>query len=65
METVSENACFGGVQGVYTHVSAATGCDMTFAVFVPPQAKNGQRKRGGGATPWPSPTTTSQASGFP
>ncbi len=33
METVSENACFGGVQGVYTHTSDATGCDMTFGLF--------------------------------
>ena len=36
METVSENRCFGGVQGVYRHASAETGTDMQFAVFVPP-----------------------------
>ena len=42
METVSENACFDGVQGVYTHASEACGCDMTFAVYTPPQAKDGQ-----------------------
>jgi len=35
METVSENRSHGGVQGVYTHASRETGCDMTFAVFVP------------------------------
>lgn len=35
METVSENKCFGGVQGVYTHASAATGTDMTFGLFLP------------------------------
>ncbi len=35
METISENACFGGVQGVYTHASTACACDMTFAVFMP------------------------------
>lgn len=35
-ETVSENRAFGGVQGVYTHASAETGTDMTFAVYVPP-----------------------------
>ncbi len=32
METVSENRCFGGVQGVYRHQAETTGCDMTFAV---------------------------------
>ena len=42
METVSENACFGGVQGVYRHASAATGCDMTFGLFLPPQAGAGK-----------------------
>jgi S-formylglutathione hydrolase len=41
METVSENRCFGGVQGVYRHQSEATGCAMTFAVYTPPQAKDG------------------------
>lgn len=40
METVSENKAFGGVQGVYTHASAATGCDMTFAVYMPPRAES-------------------------
>ncbi len=39
METVSENAAFGGTQGVYRHASEACGCDMTFAVYLPPQAK--------------------------
>ncbi|WP_082337066.1 S-formylglutathione hydrolase [Porphyrobacter sp. AAP60] len=38
METVSENRSHGGTQGVYRHVSAATGTDMTFAVFVPDHA---------------------------
>ena len=41
METVSETACFGGVQGVYRHASAVCGCDMTFAVYLPPQAAEG------------------------
>ena len=41
METVSENACFEGTQGVYKHASDVCGCDMTFAVYTPPQAKNG------------------------
>ncbi|HEX7781837.1 MAG TPA: S-formylglutathione hydrolase [Sphingobium sp.] len=38
METVSTNAAFGGVQGVYRHASAATGTQMTFSVFVPAHA---------------------------
>jgi S-formylglutathione hydrolase len=39
METVSTNLSFGGTQGVYTHQSTSTGTEMTFAVFVPPQAE--------------------------
>ncbi|MEQ8292986.1 MAG: S-formylglutathione hydrolase [Roseovarius sp.] len=41
METVSENACFGGVQGVYKHASEACNCDMTFGLFLPEEAKDG------------------------
>ncbi len=41
METLSENACFGGVQGVYRHASAACHCDMTFGLFLPAEAKDG------------------------
>ncbi|MDI6026189.1 S-formylglutathione hydrolase [Corticibacterium sp. UT-5YL-CI-8] len=41
MKTVSTAKSHGGVQGVYTHASEACACDMTFAVFVPPQAKDG------------------------
>ncbi|WP_428541064.1 S-formylglutathione hydrolase [Profundibacter sp.] len=41
METISENACFGGTQGVYSHTSKVCNCDMTFAVYLPPQAKSG------------------------
>jgi S-formylglutathione hydrolase len=33
--------CFDGKQGVYSHKSSATGTDMTFAVYEPPQAANG------------------------
>ena len=39
MKTVSTNNSHGGVQGVYSHASSACNCDMTFAVFVPPQAE--------------------------
>lgn len=41
METVSENACFGGTQGVYTHASNACGGDMTFGLFQPREARDG------------------------
>lgn len=41
MRTVSENRCFGGVQGVYTHSSKATGTDMTFGLFLPREAEDG------------------------
>ncbi|MBZ0128464.1 MAG: S-formylglutathione hydrolase [Rhodobacteraceae bacterium] len=42
MKTISENRCFGGVQGVYSHASAACACDMTFGLFLPPQAETGK-----------------------
>ena len=41
MEMISENACFGGVQGVYKHASDSCACDMTFALFQPAEAKDG------------------------
>ncbi|MEM6481513.1 MAG: S-formylglutathione hydrolase [Pseudomonadota bacterium] len=41
METLSENACFGGVQGVYKHASKVCGCDMTFGLFLPAEARDG------------------------
>ena len=41
MQTISENSCFGGVQGVYKHASKATGTDMTFGLFLPAEAKDG------------------------
>jgi S-formylglutathione hydrolase len=39
LETVSTSRSFGGEQGVYKHVSAATGTDMSFSVFVPPHVE--------------------------
>ncbi|MAZ16510.1 MAG: S-formylglutathione hydrolase [Ahrensia sp.] len=41
MKTVSESKAHGGVQGVYAHDAATTGCEMTFAAYVPPQAADG------------------------
>jgi len=40
-ETLSTIKSHGGVQGVFRHRSAATGTDMTFSVFLPPQAQAG------------------------
>ncbi|WP_438748917.1 S-formylglutathione hydrolase [Pararhizobium sp. O133] len=38
MKVLSQNTAFGGMQGVFVHDSAACKTEMTFAVFVPPQA---------------------------
>lgn len=38
MKILSQNTAFGGMQGVFSHESQTTKGDMTFAVFVPPQA---------------------------
>lgn len=38
LETLSETACFGGVQRFHRHQSAETGTPMRFAVFTPPGA---------------------------
>ena len=35
METIAVNRSHGGVQGLYSHASDATGTDMAFSVFVP------------------------------
>jgi S-formylglutathione hydrolase len=39
LETISTNKSYGGVQGVYRHQSTQTGTEMTFSVYVPPQAE--------------------------
>lgn len=41
MKTISENACFAGTQGVYTHPSTSCDCDMTFGLFLPQEANDG------------------------
>ena len=41
MDIVSENKCFDGVQGVYTHTSEVCKCDMTFGLFLPTEANEG------------------------
>jgi len=41
LNIISEATSHGGMQGVFSQESAACKCDMTFAVFVPPQAASG------------------------
>ena len=43
MEIVSENRSHGGRQLVVRHPSSATSTDMTFSIFLPPQAETGQK----------------------
>lgn len=42
MKTISENACFGGLQGVYSHHSKSNNCEMTFGLFLPKQSQAGK-----------------------
>ncbi|ESZ27858.1 S-formylglutathione hydrolase [Mesorhizobium sp. L2C084A000] len=39
MKIISQTKAHGGVQGVYSHLSTSCRCDMIFAVFIPPQAR--------------------------
>ncbi len=41
LELISEQRCFGGVQGFYRHDSAECAGPMRFSVFQPPQAAHG------------------------
>ena len=41
MEIISENESHAGRQLVVRHASSATSTDMTFSIFLPPQAKGG------------------------
>ncbi len=41
MKAISEQKCFGGVQGVYEHNSDACQCPMRFGVYMPPKAPDG------------------------
>ena len=38
LTTISQQRCFEGTQGVYSHQSKQTGTTMRFGVFLPPQA---------------------------
>jgi len=42
IETISEQRCFGGVQGFYKHESSETSGTMKFGVYRPPQAEKGK-----------------------
>ncbi|MFT4178901.1 MAG: S-formylglutathione hydrolase [Thermomonas sp.] len=41
MERIEHRACFGGWQDVYRHRSSVLGCEMHFAIYLPPQAQHG------------------------
>jgi S-formylglutathione hydrolase len=43
LDIASENKSHGGRQLVVKHASAATSTDMTFSIFLPPQAESGDR----------------------
>jgi len=43
MQRIEHRACFGGWQDVYRHRSEVLGCEMDFAVYLPPQAETGAR----------------------
>ncbi len=40
MRAVSEQRAFGGVQGVFAHASDSCACEMTFGLYLPPQARD-------------------------
>lgn len=42
MERLEHRACFGGWQDVYRHESQVLGCAMNFAVYLPPQVRQGR-----------------------
>lgn len=41
LEQIGTNQSFGGQQLRYKHQSAVLNCEMTFSIYLPPQAKNG------------------------
>ncbi|MFT5789303.1 MAG: S-formylglutathione hydrolase [Shewanella sp.] len=43
IENISVNKSFGGWNKQYTHHSEALNCKMRFAIYLPPQASNGQK----------------------
>lgn len=43
LQLISANKMFGGWHKRYSHASLSNGCDMTFAIYLPPQIEGGQR----------------------
>ena len=43
IENLSRNRMFGGWNKQYRHASSSLNCDMRFAIYLPPQASNGQK----------------------
>ncbi|WP_068634656.1 S-formylglutathione hydrolase [Thauera butanivorans] len=43
MQRIEHRACFGGWQDVHRHRSEVLGCEMNFAVYLPPQAAGGAK----------------------
>ncbi|MGB8603231.1 MAG: S-formylglutathione hydrolase [Rhizomicrobium sp.] len=43
MERIEHHATFGGWQDVYRHGSRTLGCEINFAVYLPPQAKKARQ----------------------
>jgi len=41
IEEIAANRCFGGWHKRFQHHSRTLGCDMVFAIYLPPQAENG------------------------
>lgn len=44
LKEVSSNKCQGGHQKVFSHASKELGCEMRFAVYLPPQVHEEQKK---------------------
>ena len=43
LENISSNRCFGGWHKQYLHDSAVLACRMRFAIYLPPQAAQGDK----------------------
>jgi len=43
VQQIGNNRCFGGQQLRYSHHSDVLKCDMTFSIYLPPQAHNGEK----------------------
>ena len=43
LEIISSNKSFGGWHKRYRHHASVLGCEMNFAIYLPPQALTGQK----------------------